>query len=215
MKVKEFVNKFISNRPFRWYILAGVSCIMGFIFAIYNLAMGVAYGLVWHFSVSFYYLFLAIAKIVILYCEKRWKFKEDVSKERRKLFKISNVFLLLIDLVLVVPITLMLLQRKPVTNLGTIPTIAVAVYTTYKIVIACVNYKRSNSTANISLNTIKTIGLKEAIVSILTLQNTMITVFGGAESMKVTTMYTSIALYLLLVAISIYQFIKINELKKN
>ncbi len=215
MKAKEAFENFMTNRPFRWFFLAGVSCIIGLVFAIYNFAMGVAYGLVWNLSISFYYLFLAVAKILILYCEKKWKFNESATKERGKLFKISNVFLLVIDLALVVPITLMFLQRKPVTNLGTIPTIAIAAYTTYKIVMACVNYKRSNSTANISLNTIKTIGLKEAIVSILTLQNTMITVFGGAESMKVTTMYTSIALYLLLVAISIYQFIKINELKKN
>ena len=167
----------------------------------------------WNFSVSFYYCFLVAVKAVILYFENRWKWcqKEKVKTRRFWLFKIENIFLFLIDLALLAPITLMILQKKQSVSLGLIPTIASATYTTYKITMAILNYRHSKKTDNLTLHGLKVISLKEAIVSIITLQNTMVYEFGDAKQMFTLTAWTTAGMFVLLVAISITQFVKIKR----
>ncbi len=215
MKIKDFFSNLTHNRPFRWFMLAGISFIASVLFAGYNFTVGIIYSLAWNFSVSFYYLFLSIIKIIILKSEKKWRGLEEnqVKIKRLTLFKVENIFLLLIDLALIAPISLLIIQEKQTTNMGMIPTIAVAAYTTYKIIMACVNYTRSKKFENLSMHGLKIISLKEAIVSIITLQNTMVVVFGDASEMLTLTTWTNIGMYFSLVVISIYQFVKLKRIK--
>ncbi len=217
MKVKEFFNNVFHNRIYRWYFLAVLSFVMSIVFLVYNFVMGVFYRLIWNFSVSFYYLALMAIKGIILYGENRWKAKEKAQIElnRLKLFKIENVFLLLIDVALIAPITLMALEQKNAVDIGMIPTIAVATYTTYRVIMACINYTRTKRTENLALHGLKIISLKEAIVSIITLQNTMIFVFGNASDMRTLTAFTNAGMLALMVAVSVFQFIKLKTIKNS
>ncbi len=216
MKIKEFLSGIIHKRYFRWYVLAGVSLIVSLAFAIYNLVVGIMFRLVWNFSVSFYYIALMITKLIILRSENKWKSypQENLNQNRLNLFKIVSIFLLIIDLVLIAPITLLLLQEKRAVNLGMIPTIATATYTTYKIVMACVNYTHSKKSQNLSLHGLKILSLEEAIASIITLQNTMVVAFGNLDDMITLITWTSIGIFLSMLAISVLQFIKLSKLKK-
>ncbi len=215
MKIKELFNNLIHNRVYRWYFFACLSFVVSVAFLAYNFVVGVLYRLVWNFSVSFYYLLLMVIKGIILACENKWKIlpNDKVANNRLKLFKIENVFLLLIDLALIAPVTLMALERKNSVDIGMIPAIAVAVYTTYRVVMACVNYTRSKSADNLALHGLKIISLKEAIVSVITLQNTMIFVFGNASDMQTLTAYTNAGMIATMIAISILQIVKLNKIK--
>ncbi len=217
MKVKDFWNNLIHDRLFRWYIFAGVSFLASFAFAIYNLVIGIIFRLVWNFSVSFYYLFLMTIKAIILHYEYKWKddSRAEIQRNRLTLLKVENIFLLLIDLALIAPIVLMVLQEKQTVNVGMIPAITMAAYTTYKIVTACINYNRSGKTDNLALYGLKIISLKEAIVSIITLQNTMVVVFGSVSDMWTLTTWTTGGMFALILGISIYQLIKFNKIKKK
>ncbi len=216
MKTKEFFSKIIRERPFRWFILAGVSLFLSLLFAVYNLAVGVIFGLVWNFSVSFYYAFLTAIKLIILSREKKWQKMPDDEKDKRrlKLFQLEGIFLFLIDVALLFPLALITIQKKPAVDLGMIPTIAVAAYTTYKIIIACVNYSRSKKSEILSLHGLKIISLKEAILSIITLQYAMVATFGNATEMRALTTATNLGMYLSMLVISILQIIKLIKLKK-
>ncbi len=217
MKIKEFTNNVVHNRAYRWYVVAIASFIFSIAFLVYNFVVGVLFNLVWNFSVSFYYLLLMLIKGIILYAEKRWKDsdKELIDRKRLKLFKVENVFLLLIDLALIAPITLMALMQKTTVDIGMIPTIAVALYTTYRVTMACINYNRSKKSDNLALHGLKIISLKEAIVSVITLQNTMIFVFGDMSEMLTLTAFTNAGMLALMMAISILQFKKLKNLKNK
>lgn len=78
----------------------------------------------------------------------------------------------------------MTIQKKPV-NMTIIPAIAMAAYTTYKIIMASLNFKRRKRTDNSLLRLLRVISFIEALVSIMTLQNTLIMVIsrGGDPSM--------------------------------
>ncbi len=215
MKVKEFISSIVHNRTYRWYVVAIISFAFSIAFLVYNFVVGLLFNLVWNFSVTFYYLLLMTIKAVILYSENKWKLnqKEQLQVKRLTLFKIENVFLLLIDFALIAPIVLLIRQQKQTVDIGMIPTIAVAAYTTYRIVLACVNYHRTKKTDNLALHGLKIISLKEAIVSIITLQNTMVVVFGDQTEMLTLTTCTSIGMLLSMVIISVYQIIKVYKIK--
>ncbi len=217
MNLKTILSNFMHKRSFRWYLLAGVSLLANLAFAVYNFIVGVLFRLVWNFSVSFYYLALLLVKAVILYREQKWRSypAPQIQEKRLALFRLESVFLLLVDFALIAPIVLLVLQKKNSADIGMIPAIAVAAYTTYRIVLACINYSRSKKSDNLTLYGLKMIHLKEAIVSIITLQNTLIAVFGNASDMAVLTAWTSVGMFLSSLALSIFQFFFLQKWKKR
>ena len=78
------------------------------------------------------------------------------------------MLLLILNASLIVPITIMVKQQRPVT-MTLIPAIAMAAYTTYKITMASVNLKRSKKTADSLVRFLRMISFIDALVSILTL----------------------------------------------
>lgn len=61
--------------------------------------------------------------------------------ERNKTFLAISFLLLILNISLIVPVSIMVRQQKPV-NLTRIPAIAMAAYTTYKVIMASVNLRK-------------------------------------------------------------------------
>ncbi len=196
----------------RAYRSAFLSFLANVLFAFYNLVLGVFYRLVWNFTISFYYLLLTGVKAVILFLEKKWKGKSLalVEPKRARLFEILSLFLIALDLSLIAPVILLLSFQKSV-NVGQIPAIALAAYTTYQITIAALRYTKRKKLNNLSLEGLRIIRLKESIVSIITLQNTLIFTFGNASEMLPLTACTSIGLLAGIVALSVLQLITLKK----
>lgn len=113
------------------------------------------------------------------------------------------------NLALAVPISLMVVDSRPV-NMGLIPAIAMAAYTTYKVVMASVNIKRMKRSSNILVRELRTINFIDALVSVLTLQNTLIIVNRTEESgdMFVLTAVSSAVIYSVILALSVWRIVK-------
>ena len=95
--------------------------------------------------------------------------------------------LFILNLSLVVPVSLLVLLQKPV-ELSLIPAIAMAAYTTYKIVMASLNLKKRKKSENRLVRLLRTINYIDALVSILTLQNTLIMVNMHGEGNQMLTL---------------------------
>lgn len=203
MKPKE-VLKHLKDYVLRSYISAVFSSAVNIAFLVYNVYLGIVYHLIWNATICCYYFLLALLRILIFWNEKKWKKNnpENIYKCRAGLFRLECWLLLLVDLVLVVPIILMVKSQR-VVNIGMIPAIAIATYTTYKTVMAILNYKKTRSNENLSLYGLKIINLKDALVSILTLQNTMIMVFGDKDLMLTLCAYTSAGILGIMLIITI------------
>lgn len=98
---------------------------------------------------SHFYLLLTAIRGCVLLSEKRNTSRPEEMRRicRRRIFLISSMMLLLLDLSLITPIVLMALLAKP-TNIGIHPAIAMAAYTTYKIIAASLHkssYLRASS----------------------------------------------------------------------
>ena len=123
---------------------------------------------------------------------------------------IQSIVLLLIDISLLLPISLLVLNQKQVNN-NSIMAIAVATYTTYKIINSVLNYKKAQNENN-TIKIIRTISLLDALFAILNLQNTLVITFGQIEEMIVLISISSFLIALLMIIISLKNLI--NNIKK-
>lgn len=123
------------------------------------------------------------------------------------------------NLSLPLPIALMATLKKPV-NMGLIPAITMAVYTTYKTIIASVYIRREKriKSGNILITELRTVNFIDAMLSILTLQNTLIMVNKSPleeNSMFSLSVFSSAAIYILIAASTVLMIVKTLNSKKH
>ncbi len=192
-----------NDYSYRTIITAFGSWIVAVIFALYNGFLGYRHSSLWHGTICVYYLLLVILRGMIIYSEKKIFLYADKEKARNIVCVAGAVLLLILNVSLIVPITIMVKQLRPVT-LTLIPAIAMAAYTVCKITMASVNLKHSKKAADSLVRLLRTISFIDALVSILTLQNTLIMVNtqGGSSTMLPLTAATSAAILLVAMLLS-------------
>ena len=123
---------------------------------------------------------------------------------RKRVLLLASVLLFLLNLSLVAPFALMVKQERPV-SMTLIPAIAMAAYTVYKVVIGSLNLKRKNRSENLLVRFLRTINFMDALVSIVTLQNTLIMVntSGDKRTMLPLTAVSSGLIWAAIVILSI------------
>lgn len=161
------------------FIGAAVSFGITVFFAMYHGYLGLYYGSVWHSSIGTFYLLLIAIRGMILLTEKHNRTQSKTEQDccRCRICLVSSFFLLILDLSLMLPIAMMAVLNKPVT-MNLIPAIAMACYTTWKITMASVHMgrQRRRGGGNVLVEELRTVNFVDALVAILTLQNTLIMV---------------------------------------
>lgn len=203
-RIDHFLGRWKNDFDFKTLTASFSSLIITVFFALYNGFLGVHHASLWHGSVCVYYLILSILRGYIILSERKIAGDEREAQARSKVCIISAVMLLILNVSLVVPISLLVLLQKPV-KMSLIPAIAMAAYTTYKIVMASVNLKKRKKSENRLVRLLRMINFIDALVSILTLQNTLIMVKMKDESNRMLplTAVTSAAIMLAVLALSI------------
>ncbi|MDE7087812.1 MAG: hypothetical protein K2O67_06440, partial [Clostridia bacterium] len=185
-----------------------------------NLCLGIVYGSAWNISICVYYFLLVCIRAFILFTERRLYKKglndEEVELKRKSLYLTESVMLFFVDFILIAPISLMVLQRGSA-KYTTIPAIACAAYTVYKTVIAVINFIKAKRNNHISVKMLKTVCFIDALVSVLTLQYTLITTFGdGVEGDMLTLCaISSFAVWVMIIAVSVISIVSAVKLKKE
>lgn len=209
-KVRPVIEKWRNDYGFK--TIAGAIASFGatLLFALCNGILGFWRLSVWHGSICVFYLLLAAVRGMILLTEKnnRMRSAHEKARCRQRMFSITAVMLLLLNLALVLPISLMVQLEKPV-NIGLIPAIAMAAYTTYKITMASIHLGKQRRAvgSNILVRELRTISFIDALVSILSLQNTLIVVNqteADAQNMLRLTAVSGTAIYLAVVALTVH-----------
>ena len=205
MKIREAYNRFFKSEH-RILLTALLSSITTLLFALYNGYLGLRFGDIWGLSIAIYYLFITIARMICLGIEKKLKGDKDESKDviRRKVYVGMSIFIFFIDICLFVPITLMVVCPKDV-SFGIIPAIAFATYTTYKIIMAIVNYNKTKKMGNLTYIFLRELSIIEALTSILSLQHILIMVKGGmTDDMLLLSAISSFAILTIIILFSFF-----------
>ncbi len=164
-------------------VTAFASLLVTVLFALYNGFLGIYHGSVWYAAICLYYLLLAVLRGTVIAAEKKIFARGGNEKARDRTHLAASVLLLILNISMIGPITMMVTQQKPV-DMTLIPAIVMAAYTTYKITMASVHLRRSSKVGNSLVRLLRTINFIDALVSILTLQNTLIMVSSKGDGMK-------------------------------
>lgn len=201
------------RESYRFQTLAGsaLSLCITALFALYHGFLGFFFPSVWHKSIGVFYFLLVVLRGAILLAEHGVRSKPEAEKHllRQKVFLATSALLFPLNLSLLLPISLMVRMEKPV-HMGKIPAIAMAAYTTYKITMALLHMRKRRSHP-VLIRELRTINLIDALVSILTLQNTLIMVNpdpGRERSMLPLSAISSAAIYLLILVITVRSFFR-------
>ena len=184
-----------------------VSAMVALAFAVYNGYLGIAHEYIFGVSIAVYFAVLSAIYFILVDGEMlSGKVGAKQNTHVRK-YIVATALLLAVDVLLVGPITLMVLQRRQF-NLGMIAAITVAMYATYKVSSAVANYVKTRNYFDVRTVSVRSVKLVDAMVSLLTLQNTLIVAKGSSaeQSTFVLTSWTSLALYVAIVTVSLMGF---------
>ena len=132
---------------------------------------------------------------------------KKTSNNQLAIVYLTFALLIIMTIAMIAPAVLLVLDKRTY-NLGLIPSIASAAYTTYSITMSIVNMKKAKTTDNPIINQIRLVNIINTLMSILVLQNTLILANGGyTDSMKQLSMITSVCIIVLIIIIEIYEFI--------
>ena len=208
-RVKQFFDRWKTDYDFKTITAALGSLAVTALFALYNGFLGVSHASLWHGSICVYYLVLVILRTTVIAAGKKARRKAEPNRALVKVYIASAALLLFLNVCLIVPVSLMVVRQKPV-DMTLIPAITMAAYTTYKVVMASVNLKRRKRSSDRLVRLLRTINFIDALVSVLSLQNTLIMVNlkGDGSEMLALTAITSATIMLTVLALSVATMIK-------
>lgn len=208
-KARSLLRMWQKDDAFRTLTSAAASFACTVLFALYHGYLGLSYQSVWHGSIGVFYLLLAAIRGAVLLAERGTRSRPEKEQElrRQRTFLLSSFLLLALDLALIWPIAMMVRLARPV-SMGLIPAITMAAYTTWKITFSSVHIRRQHRrpSRNILVAELRTVHFIDALVSVLTLQNTLIMVNGtksDQESMLPVSAASSAAIYIVIVFLSV------------
>lgn len=175
------------------------------LYGVFQLGLGLYHRTLWFGSLGVYYLMLAVMRYFLARHTARYAAGEKMRAELIR-YRASGVVLLLMNLALSVIVFFMIYWNRTFRH-HMITAIAMAAYTFTAFTVAIVSvvkYKKYNSPV---FSASKIIGLAAALVSMLTLESTMLTAFGGtmtATEQRVMLGTTGGAVSALIVAMAVY-----------
>lgn len=197
----KFLNRYSNDYEYRFIVNTIVSFVLTILFALYNALIGFYYKTQFNISISIYYFLLVIIRIVAFIDERK---ERKYNQNYKSLNIVQTIIMFFMNISLFAPITIMVIGKK-IVNYGTISAITIATFTTYKIVSTIVAYFKKKKYTIRNIKMFKTIKLQEALLAILTLQNTLVMTFnkGSFDSMKSLITISSFFIVGLMIFISV------------
>ena len=188
------------------------------LYALFQLGLGLWHHSAWFYAMAGYYLLLAVMRLSLVRHTSHHAAGEDSHTEWRK-YRFCGWLLLVMNLALAI-FTLYFVFRIRTFLHHEITTISMAAYTFTALTLAIINAVRYRKYGSPAYSAAKAISLVSATVSMLTLENAMLTTFGqdssemfrqiilGASGAAVILVVQGIALYMI---VNAHRKLKINK----
>ena len=207
VKKNAFGAHFLEDYRFRTVLTTMPSFVINVAYTIYNGVIGVMNQSAWFITMAVYYSLLGIMRYCAVHTERKISHMEDQKLIRKKelaVIKTDGILLLLLNLALS-GVVLLTIAKGRAKAYSEIIAISIAAYTFYKITMAVINMVKVRKMQSPILITIRNIGVADALVSMLTLQMTMLVSFQGTDGLNGDRMngITGLAVCLLISALGI------------
>ena len=210
-------GRFWEDYAFRTRIFAIVAAIINLVNVGANVAAAVAYSSMWYCAMAIYYFALGLLRTGMLTANRQIgrRFEgERQAKAKLKMYLACGISLVIFEAALIYAVAEMVTEK--ITSAGEIMAIAIAAYTFYKVIVAIVNVKKTGKLRDPALQCLRNINLTDALVSVMSLQVTMISVFGNSDDLTTLTHVMGIVITVLTMAIAVIMITQAaRRLKEN
>ena len=178
-----------------------------------QLGLGIYHKSAWFYSLAAYYATLAVMRLFLVRHTLRHNPGEQMRQELTRYSACGWIFLLT-NLAMSGMMLYMITQNRRVRH-NEITTIAMAAYTFTTWTLAIVNVIRCRKFNSPALSAAKAISLAAACVSMLTLENTMLTTFSGEtmtpDKIRLFLALSGGAVSIFIVAMAVYMIVQANR----
>ena len=183
-------EKFFDDYTFRIILSTMPTFIINVTYTVYNGVLGVIHQSEWFITMAVYYSLLGIMRYHAVHTGRIISRMEDqslIKKKELSVIKTEGILLLLLNLALS-GVVLLTIVQDTAKRYSEIMVITIAAYTFYKIITSVINMINVRKLQSPILITIRNISVADALVSVLTLQMTMLASFQGRSTLNINQM---------------------------
>lgn len=199
--------RFLEDYTFRTILTTMPAFLINMAYTVYNGVIGIMNRSEWFITMAVYYSLLGIMRYRAVSEGRKISRMEDPQQvERRQLSVIRTDGILLMVLNLALSgVVLLTIAQETAKTYSEIMMISIAAYTFYKITMAVINMIKVRKMQSPILIVIRNIGAADALVSMLTLQATMLASFKETSSLDANRMngITGLAVCILISALGV------------
>lgn len=173
-KARTLLKSYKSDKSLRLKVSLAIGLVISFAFSFFEAVCGLIYHSWWFGTQSCYYCILALLRFFLIHYY--WKSERNLEKEYRKAMQ-CGIMLLILTLPLIGKSILITHEDVARTYPGSL-IYAVALYAFYAIISAGINLRRFLKQSSPVLLSCKILSFATALVSIYSLQSTMLVTFG-------------------------------------
>lgn len=208
-----FIDMWKADYPFKTLATSTLSVLFSLGFTIFNVVLGIVYRSVWNISISVYYVLLAIVRGIVVHSQRKVSAADNQKNQEqyKRIYFKTHILMIIMDMCLIAPIAYMVIGERSY-EYGIIPAIAMAAYTTYRVIMGIINLVKSQKQENILIKELRTVDLQDSLVAVLTLQNALIIANGSdMQSMLALTAWTSAGIWLMIVIFTVKSILYIRH----
>ena len=206
-KKNRYIARYVSDDGLRVKVSLYVVVVANLVYSGFNIYLGFTGHSVWFYSLAGYYILLTLIRCLLLNGTRN---KELSVISQWKRYRICGALLVAMNVLLSGIVFYIVYQNKGFTY-HFIHTIAMAAYTFTITTVAIVNVIRYRKSSQPLISAVKFISFAAALVSMLSLENVMLNVFGEADGeafRQLMTAITGAAICIVILVMGIYMVSK-------
>ena len=190
LKKNPFGARFFDDYTFRTILTTLPTFLINVAYTLYNGVIGIVNQSPWFITMAVYYSLLGIMRYQAVSTERKTTFMEDrklIRKKQLSVIRTDGILLLVLNIALI-GVIILTITKDTAKRYSEIMVISIAAYTFYKIITSVMNMIKVRKLQSPILITIRNIGVADALVSMLTLQMTMLASFQERSSLDINRM---------------------------
>lgn len=197
-----FGNRYMTDAAFKVRISLIVSLVITLSYSAFKLAMGIYYSSLWIGAVAVYYILLSVIRFVLLRHMQRKQDAGMIAEYRS--YRVTAVLMMLINLTLS-GIVLNMIVKNESAKYSDIFVITSATYTFYTLTVSIIDLVKYRKYKSPVMSASKAIRFAAALVSLLSLEASMLVQFGDDESYRrLMLALTGAAVCVIVLSMSVY-----------
>lgn len=209
-KKHKFTNALLENYGYRTIVFSVFTFILNVAYISFVGVLAIISRTAWYFSITIYYIALAIMKGNVFYSKR--KYKSEIKEARA--YRFCGIMFIVMTIAFSGVIVLIYKQNHYFEYAGLL-IYAAAAFTFYKLSLAIYNIFKAKKHNDLYIQSIRNINLASALISIIILQVAMFQAFSPESNMGFANALTGAGVSLIILILGIFMIIKSNKKLKE